>query len=153
VQWGGFMVHVDIYFINFLWLPLDFLHSKLEFHLHFTSISIVTFQILLMFPFLQSIEVQWWGMGGHAHLQSRKKLCITSSCNNQEITTLVYTQQRLTSMFVLSNNVHYTYNTCKVFHLVMDSIGMNCCWGRPEGLLIVLNLWRMWQITHLSHCS
>jgi hypothetical protein len=72
VQWGGFMVHVNISFTNSLRLPFIFLHSKLEFHLHFTSISIVTFQILVMFPFLRSIEVQWQGMGGHARLQSIK---------------------------------------------------------------------------------
>jgi hypothetical protein len=55
------------------------------------------------------------------------KPCITFSCNIRKNATLVYTQQRLSITFVLSNNLHYVDSTCKVVHLVMVLIGMNCC--------------------------
>ncbi len=34
---------------------------------------------------------------------------------------------------MLSNSLHCIKSICKVVHMVMDVIGMNCCWGRPKG--------------------
>ncbi len=68
------------------------------------------------------------------------KLCITFGCNSWENMTFVYMQKCLTTTFVLSKNLHCIYNTCKVVHLVMVLIGMNCCWGGPEGQVILLDL-------------
>jgi len=34
---------------------------------------------------------------------------------------------------MLSNSLHCIESICKVFHMVMDVIGMNCCWGGPKG--------------------
>jgi len=69
------------------------------------------------------------------------KLCITSGCNNWGIVTLVYTHWHLMIMFGLSNNLHYMENICKGVQLVMNLIGMNRCWGGPNGLVIFLNEW------------
>jgi hypothetical protein len=51
------------------------------------------------------------------------------------------------------NNLHCIDNTYKVIHLIMDLIGLNCCWGGLEGLVILIDLWWMWQITCSSHPS
>jgi hypothetical protein len=75
------------------------------------------------------------------------KLSITSSCNSWENATFFCTQQHLIITFVLSNNLHYIYSTCKVVHLVMVRIGMNYCWIGPVGQMILLNLRQMSQIT------
>jgi hypothetical protein len=61
------------------------------------------------------------------------KLSITFDYNNKEKATLVCTQQCLTITFMLSNNLHYIDNICKVVHLIMVLIGMNCCWKRLAG--------------------
>ncbi len=58
------------------------------------------------------------------------KLSIIFGYNSNEKAALVCTQQHLTTTFVLSNNLHYRDNTCKVVHLVMVLIGMNCRWKR-----------------------
>jgi len=64
-------------------------------------------------------------MGGHAHLQSSQKLCITFGCNDWGIKALIFTHQRMRITFGLSNNLHCIDNTCKGVQLVMDMIGMN----------------------------
>lgn len=58
---------------------------------------------------------------------------------------LICTQQLLTTTFMLSNNIHYTNNTCKVVHLIMVLIEMNCCWGGHEGWMIMLNMLQQWK--------
>ncbi len=67
------------------------------------------------------------------------KLCITFGCSNWGITTLVCTQQCLMIMFEPSNNLHCIENSCKGVQLVMDLIRINCCWGGPNILLILLD--------------
>jgi hypothetical protein len=60
--------------------------------------------------------------------------------NNQKNVALVYTQRHSTTMFMFSNNLHFINNTCKVVHLVMDLIRMNCCWGGHKDQTILLDL-------------
>jgi hypothetical protein len=67
------------------------------------------------------------------------KLCITFGYSSQKNTALVCIQQHLTTI-VLLNNLHCIDSTCKVVHLVMVLIGMNCCWKGPEGRVILLYL-------------
>jgi hypothetical protein len=61
------------------------------------------------------------------------KMCITFGCSSWENTTLIYTQQRLMTTFMLLNNLHCINNVYKVVHLVMVLIGMNCWWGGSGG--------------------
>jgi hypothetical protein len=68
------------------------------------------------------------------------KLSITFGCNSWENTTLVCTQQHLTTTFMLSNSLHYIDSTCKVVQSIMVLIGMNCCW---KGLTSQMNLARL----------
>jgi hypothetical protein len=44
-------------------------------------------------------------------------------------------------------------NSCKGFHMVLDLIKMNCCWGGPKDQVILLDLWHyrklhIWVIFH-----
>jgi len=64
-------------------------------------------------------------MGGHAHLQSSQKLCITFGYNDWGIRALIFTHQRMRSMFGLLNSLHCIDNTCEGVQLVMDMIRMN----------------------------
>jgi hypothetical protein len=59
-------------------------------------------------------------------LEISSKLSITSSYNSWENVALICTQQQLTITFMFSNNLHNIDSTCKVAHLVMVLIGMNC---------------------------
>jgi hypothetical protein len=136
------MVQVSISPTNFLWLPLSFITSNFELHLHFTSIkvsiSIWHFKFRSSFLSFDFVEVQVLMRSGRiCPLVIYHKSCITSSYSNWENAALVYTQWCLMITFMLSNNLHCINITCKVVHLVMDLIGMNCCWGRPNGRLVV----------------
>jgi hypothetical protein len=93
----------------------------LEFHVHFTSIFVVTFQILLIFLGQKLSDEKW------VHMPTLPKLCITSSCSNWENKAFIYTQRCLITTFVLSKKLHCIDSTCKVVHLVMVLRGMNYC--------------------------
>jgi hypothetical protein len=80
-------------------------------------------------------------------------LCITFDYNSWENMAFIYTQQHPMITFVLSNNLHHIHSTFKVVHLVMDLVRMNCCCKWLEGLVIMLDLWWLWQITCLGHPS
>jgi len=56
-------------------------------------------------------------------------------------------------MFMFLDSLHCISNTCKVVQLVMDMIGMNCCWRGCKGWLILIDLQQLWQITFLGHPS
>jgi hypothetical protein len=119
--WGGFMVHVSISRMNFLWLPLSFVNSKFEFHLHFisiwASIFVMTFQILLIFLFIWFVEV-------HLSTCNLAKTVHNIWLQQLKNATLVCTQRCQMITFELSNNLHCIDSVCKVVHLVMDMIGM-----------------------------
>jgi hypothetical protein len=80
-------------------------------------------------------------------------LCIIFGCSSHENATVVYTQWCLMTTFVLLNNLVCTNNTYKVIHLVMDLIGLNCYWRGLKGLVILIDLWQLWQITGSNHPS
>jgi hypothetical protein len=67
------------------------------------------------------------------------KVCITSGCNNWGFMALVSTQWHLMITFGLSNNLHCINNICEGVQLVVDLIGMNCCWGGHNGFMIMLD--------------
>jgi hypothetical protein len=152
------MVHVNISSLNYLWLSFSYLYWTHEFHLLSNSI---TFWLQLYCDILDFANIFFPLTYRSSIMRSKwtcpfviwQKLCITSGCSSWENAALVYTQWHLMTMFVLSNNLCCIDNTCKVVQLVMDLIKMNCCWGGHKDRVIVLNLWLMWQITHLGHLS
>ncbi len=125
--------------------PFLFYYSKLEFYLHSNSIC-TPFHLCcdisnftnLSSPFFYISLVMKNGLT--CPLIIWLKLCITSNCRSWKTATLICTQQCLTTTFMFSNNLHYIDNIGKVVHLVMVSIGMNCCWGGPKSQVILLNL-------------
>ncbi len=127
---------------NFLSLPLSFVYSILEFHLHSSSICTpfdlcfhlcydISNFVGISFPFFYKNSVMKSGLTCPLAIWS--KLCTTFGCNNRENVALVCTLQRLMTTFTFSNNLHCINNICKVVHLVMVLIGMNCYCGRPKG--------------------
>jgi len=90
-EWGGFMVHVNISFMNFLWFLLSSVNSKLGIHSHLNSICI-------LFPSLPpSLLWDYWFCWSSIPFICRSsvmksglicplviswKLSITSGCNN-----------------------------------------------------------------------
>jgi hypothetical protein len=94
------MVHVSILPMNFLSFPLSFVYSKLEFHLHSSSICTPFYlcfhlcsNILdffdLSFPFFYKNLVIKSGLT--SPLAIWPKLCTTFGCNNRENMTLICT--------------------------------------------------------------
>ncbi len=75
------------------------------------------------------------------------------SCSSGENVTLIYTQQHLTTIFILLKSLDCIYSICKVVHLVKDLIWMNCCWRGLKGLVILWDLQQSWQTTRPSHPS
>ncbi len=143
------MVHVNISFMNFLWFP-SFVNSKLGIHSH--SNSICTLFPSLPPSLLWDYWFSWFSIpfictssmmksGLICPIAISLKLSITFGCNNWKNMTLVYTQWCLMTTFMLSNSLHYIDSTCKVVHLVMVMIGMNCCWEGLMGQVILLDLW------------
>jgi hypothetical protein len=116
----------------------------LKFHMHSTSIygtymccDISNFDDISFIFFYRSSMIK---NGFTCPLAIWPKLCITTSCNNQENITLVCKQWRLITTFVFSKNLHCIDNICKVVHLVMVMIGMNYCWRGLKGEVILLDL-------------
>jgi hypothetical protein len=143
------MVHVNISPTNFLWLLLSSVYSNwnsictripssLRFHLCFHLCCDIFYFANISFPFFYKSSVMKSGLT--CPLAIWLKLCITFGYNSWENVTLIYTQQLLAMTFILSNTLHYINSTYKVVHLVMVLIEMNCCWGGPEGRMILLNL-------------
>ncbi len=150
------MVHASILSLNYLWFFLFVFNTwipfALQFHYTLTLILLWHFRFVnILFPLTYKSSMM--RSGWICPFVLWQKLCITSNCNSRENVTLIFTQQHLMTMFMLSNSLHCIDNTCKVVQLVMDPIKMNCCWGRHKDWVILPNLWLMWQITHLGHFS
>ncbi len=120
--------------------------SALHFHMCFHLCCDILYFANLSFPFFYRSSMMKRGLTYPFAIWS--KLCITFGYNRRGNTTLIYTQRHLMITFMFSNNLHCIDSTCKVVHLVMVLIGMNYCWGGPEGRMILLNLPQQWQITH-----
>lgn len=116
-------------------------------HLHFN----ISYFANVSFPLIcRSSMMKNWQT---CPLIIQQKLCITFDCNSWENMALICTQQCSMITFMLSNNLLCIHSICKVVHLVMDFVRMNCCCKWLEGLVIMLDLWWLWQITCLSHPS
>ncbi len=148
-KWRGFMVHVSISLTtSFNSVSLMFIQnwnsiytqipSTLHFHLCLHLCCDILDFVDFSFPFLCKSSMMKSGLTCPLAIWS--KLCITSGCISQENVALVCIQWYLTTTFVFSNNLHCIDNICKVVHLVMVLIGMNCCWGGFEGQVIMLAL-------------
>jgi hypothetical protein len=122
------------------WIP-----STLHFHLCSHLYCDISYFADLSFPFLCRSSMMKSGLT--CSLVIWPKLCITFGCSCWENAKLICTQQCLTITFMILNNLHCINNTCKVVHLVIILIRMNCCWKRPEGWTILLNLLQQSQIT------
>ncbi len=152
------MVHVSISSLNYLWFSFSCWYLTHEFHLLSNSITL-SFQLYcdisnfadILFPLTYKSSMM--KSGWTCTFVMWQKLCITSSCSNQENAALDCTQQHPMTMFVFSNNLCCINNICQVVQLVMDLIKMKFCWGGHKDRVILLNLWPMWQITHLGHFS
>jgi hypothetical protein len=128
------------------WIP-----STFHFHMCFHMCCDIFYFVNISFPFFYRNSMMKNGLT--CPLAIWWKLCITSGCSTWENVALVYTQQRLMTTFMFSNNLHCINNTYKVVHLVMVLVGLNCCWRGLKGWMILLDLLQQWQITHPDHAS